>query len=44
MAELDECLLDIAWHGEMDLSLVVVPIEHDSDVSFACPVFSDVAV
>ena len=41
---MDEGLLDVVWHGEVDLSLVVIPIERDSDVSFARPVFCDVVV
>ena len=44
MIELNEGLLDVVWHGEVDLSFVVVPIEHDSDVSFALPVFRYVVV
>ena len=44
MVELNECLFYIDWHGEVDLSLVIVPIECDSDVSFAHPVFRDVVV
>ena len=39
MIELDEGLLDVVWHGEVDLSLVIVPIERDCDVSFALSVF-----
>ena len=44
MIALDESLLDVVWHGEVDLSLVVVPVEQDSDVPFAYPVIRDVIV
>ena len=39
MIKLDEDLLGVVWHGKVDLSLVVVPIELYSDVSFALIVF-----
>ena len=39
MIELDEGFLDVVWHGEVDLSLGIVPVELDSDVAFTFPVF-----
>ena len=38
MLELLECLADISWHGEVDLSLFAIPIQCDPDVPCTCPV------
>ena len=38
MLELLEYLLHVAWHGQMYLVFLGVPIEDDANVSFAGPV------
>ena len=42
--ELAERLLDVSRHRQMDLLLLVVPVERDSDVPCARPVFRDVVM
>ena len=42
--ELAERLLDVSRHRQMDLLLLVVPVERDSDVPRARPVFRDVVM
>ena len=44
MVDSEECLLDVAWHGEVDMSFVVVPVERDSYVPCAHLVFRDSVV
>ena len=44
MMELFEHLTDIVGHDEMDLSLFLVPIESDTDVSCSRPIGSDFVV
>ena len=36
--ELEEGFFDVAFHGEFDCSVGVVPVEVDSNVAVACPV------
>ena len=44
MLELPEGFGNISWHGEVNLSLGVVPVKGDSDVTRASPVCCDLAV
>ena len=38
MLEALQKFLDVAWHGDVDGALVVVPVEADSTIKFAVPV------
>ena len=44
MLELFECLFDVTWHGKMDLSFVIVPVQCDAYITCASPVCSDLVV
>ncbi len=38
MLELFKCLLDVIRHGEVNLSLLVIPVQSYSNVTHACPI------
>ena len=42
--ESGEGIGDVIGHGEMDFALGVIPVERESEVTFAFPVFSDVVM
>ncbi len=44
MAEMDEGVFDVPWHGEMHLALGIVPIESESKVLHSFPVGVDCVV
>jgi hypothetical protein len=44
MTELREGFGDISWHGEVNLSLGVVPVKGDADIMTASPVCGDLVV
>ena len=44
MVEFFECSVYIAWHGDVDISLVVVPVKGDAAVQFPGSVDSQVMV
>ena len=41
VSELCECLIYVAWHREIDFLLIAVPVEADSTVLLAFPIFVD---
>ena len=44
MAESYKGILEVAWHGQMDFALLVVPVECEAQVSHAFPVSVDFVV
>jgi hypothetical protein len=44
MVEFFECASDVAGHGDVDISFVVVPVEGETTVEVAGPVDSQVVV
>jgi hypothetical protein len=38
MVEFLECSSDVAWHGDVNVSFVIVPVEGEAAVQFAGPV------
>jgi hypothetical protein len=44
MAETDEGIFDVPWHGEMNLAHSIVPIKHESKVLHSFPVSVDCEV
>jgi hypothetical protein len=44
MSESCECTFHITWHGQMDFTFLVVPIECDAQVTSSVPVFFDFVV
>jgi len=39
MSKSGECTFNIAWHGQMDFTFLVVPIKCDAEVPSSIPVF-----
>ena len=44
MVEFFECSSYVSWHGDVDIALVVVPVEGESAVQYSGPVNSQVVV
>ena len=44
MSKSGECLFDIAGHGKVDLTFLVVPIECDAEIPSSFPVFFNFVV
>jgi hypothetical protein len=44
MVELQEGSVDIAWHGDIDVSFVIVPVKGETAVEFAGPVDSQFVI
>ena len=44
MVEFFECSSYVAWHGDVDISLIIVPVEGESTVQFSSPVDSQVVM
>ena len=44
MVEFFECSGYVAWHGDIDISLVIVPVKGETVVQFSGPVDSQVVV
>jgi hypothetical protein len=44
MCKLRECSIDLSWHGDIDISFIVVPVDGEATVECAGSVNGQIAV
>ena len=41
MLEVFQCSVNVSWHGQIDHSLLITPVQHHATVPGGCPIFGD---